>query len=99
MISYKLKNYALAIESLSKTTSLRDSLSQNAQYHLGQCYVELKNKQMALNCFKIASEDNFDQLIKEDALFNSAKLSFDLNSDISIFQQYLKAVFSSRPKV
>ena len=90
IISYKLGSYNSAIESLNQVTAIRDSLSQNAQYHLGNCYVELKNKQMALNSFKIASEDGFDQLIKEDALFNYAKLSFDLNSDITKFQQYLK---------
>lgn len=90
MISYKLKSYKKAIESLSKVISIKDSLSQSAQYHLGHCYVELKNKQTALNAFKIAAEENFDQLIKEDAMFNYAKLSFDLNSDIGAFQQYLK---------
>ncbi len=90
IISYKLKNYKLAIESFIQVTDVRDSLSQNAHYHLGHCYVELKNKQMAMASFKTASEDTFDQLIREDALFNYAKLSFDLNSDITKFQQYLK---------
>ncbi|MFA6335251.1 MAG: tetratricopeptide repeat protein [Bacteroidales bacterium] len=90
IISYKLKNYNSAIESLNQVTAIKDSLSQNAQYHIGQCYVELKNKQVALNAFKAASEGDFDQLIREDAMFNYAKLSFDLNSDISKFQQYLK---------
>ncbi|OFY38814.1 MAG: hypothetical protein A2X18_09100 [Bacteroidetes bacterium GWF2_40_14] len=90
IISYKLKNYGSAIESFKMVTELQDSLSQNAHYHLGHCYVELKNKQMALASFKTASEYQFDQLIREDALFNYAKLSFDLNSDITRFQQYLR---------
>ncbi len=98
IISYKLKNYKGAIESLNKAATTKDSLSQNAQYHIGQCYVELKNKQMALNAFKIAATDESDQLIKEDAMFNYAKLSFDLNSDISKFQQYLNEFSPPEPK-
>ena len=90
IISYKLKNYGSAIESFNRVTELKDSLSQNALYHIGHCYIELKNKQMALASFKAASEYQYDQLIREDALFNYAKLSFDLNSDITKFQQYLK---------
>jgi len=89
MISYKLKSYKLAAESFSKILSVQDSLTQNAKYHMGFCFAELKNKQQALTYFKEASEQNFDQLIKEDAMFNYAKLSFDLNSDISKFQNYL----------
>lgn len=90
IISYKLKDYGPAIESFNRVTELKDSLSQNALYHIGHCYIELRNKQMALSSFKAASEYQFDQLIREDALFNYAKLSFDLNSDITKFQQYLK---------
>ena len=89
MISYKLNNYPAAIESFSKVISIADTLSQNAKYHMGYCYAEIKNKQMALQLFKEASEMNFDKLIKEDAMFNYAKLSFDLNSDITKFQSYL----------
>lgn len=89
MISYKLKSYKLAVESFGKIITTSDSLTQNAKYHMGFCYAEMKNKQQALTFFKEASEMNFDQLLKEDAMFNYAKLSFDLNSDISKFQNYL----------
>ncbi len=56
---------------------------------MGRCYIEIKNKFEALNSFRIASEGKSDLTIKEDALFNYAKLSFDLNSDITKFRKYL----------
>jgi tetratricopeptide (TPR) repeat protein len=88
-ISFRLKNFRTAAESFTQVLSIDDSLSQNASYHLGYCFTEMKNKQQALLSFKKASEQKWDQLIKEDAMFNYAKLSFDLNSDITKFQQYL----------
>ena len=89
MISYTLKNYAGATESFSQIASSADSLGQNAAYHLGQSYIQLKNKHKALEAFKTASECSFDKEIQEDAFFNYAKLSFDLSRDIRPFNEYL----------
>ncbi len=89
ILSYTQKNYSEAIEILKQVVTEDDSLTQNASYHLGRCYVEIKNKFEALNSFRKASEGSFDKAIKEDALFNYAKLSFDLNSDITVFRKYL----------
>ena len=89
MISYTLKNYAGATESFSQIASSADSLGQNAAYHLGQSYIQLKNKHKALEAFKTASECSFDREIQEDAFFNYAKLSFDLSRDIRPFNEYL----------
>ncbi len=88
-ISFKLRNFRTAAESFTQVIAINDSISQNANYHLGYCYTEMKNKQQALLSFKRAAEEDWDQLIKEDALFNYAKLSFDLNSDIAPFRKYL----------
>lgn len=90
IIAYSLKNYNAAIDALQKVAKQSDSLGQNASYYLGNCYIKIKNKQQAMFHFKRAWESNYDITIKEDALFNYAKLSFDLNSDISVFDQYLK---------
>lgn len=90
IIGYTLKSYFSAIDNFKKVITVNDSLSQNAYYHLANSYIQIKNKQEALNSFKKAADSNFDLTIKEDALFNYAKLSFDLNSDISVFDQYLK---------
>ncbi|EKD31153.1 MAG: hypothetical protein ACD_77C00384G0003 [uncultured bacterium] len=89
IIAYSMKNYELAIQSFVKLNEMGDTLSQNALYHMGHSYIQTKNKQAALVAFRSASRFNFDPLIREDAMFNYAKLSFDINSDINVFRQYL----------
>ncbi len=89
IIAYTQNRYDQAIEILKQILGDDDSLSQNASYHLGRCYIEIKNKIDALASFRYASEGMYDLTIKEDAMFNYAKLSFDLNSDIGVFRRYL----------
>ncbi len=89
MISYTLGNYISASDSFAKVASNKDSLGQSAAYHMGQSYIQLKNKHNAQKAFKMASESNFDESIKEDAFFNYAKLSFDINRNMAPFNEYL----------
>ncbi|MBR5856871.1 MAG: tetratricopeptide repeat protein, partial [Bacteroidales bacterium] len=89
MIAYTLNNHLSATDAFSKVASSKDSIGQNAAYHMGQSYIQLKNKLEAQKAFKLASESNFDPSIKEDALFNYAKLSFDINRNIVPFEKYL----------
>lgn len=91
MIAYTLKNHISATDAFSKIASSTDSLGQSAAYHLGQSYIQLKNKHQAQKAFKLASESSFDMAIKEDAFFNYAKLSFDINRDIKPFEEYLQS--------
>jgi len=68
-------------EELSKQDSL---LGQNGLYHLGDCYLRVKDKNSkfnARNAFGKAASMNFDKSVKEDALFNYAKLSYELKYD------------------
>ena len=88
LLALSSKEYDKAVVSFRKSLST-DSLGQNAYYHLADCYLNLKNKLAACDAFKSASKLNFDTVIKEDAYFNYAKLSFDLNSDITPFNEYL----------
>ncbi|MFA6713233.1 MAG: tetratricopeptide repeat protein [Bacteroidales bacterium] len=89
VIAYSLQSYLSAIESFEAALSKNDSLGQSAYYFTANSYLKTKNKLAALSAFKAASECDFDLDVKEDALFNYAKLSFDVNSDISQFQKYL----------
>ncbi len=98
ILAYTQSKYQDAIELFKQVVSLEDSITQNASYHLGRCYIEIKNKFEALNSFALASRGNFDLSIKEDAVFNYAKLSFDLNSDISKFKNYLDTYSPSEHK-
>lgn len=98
IIAYTQSKYQDAIELFKQVVSQEDSLTQNAAYHLGRCYIEIKNKFEALNSFALASSGNLDLAIKEDAMFNYAKLSFDLNSDISKFKNYLDTYSPNQQK-
>lgn len=99
IISYTLKGYFQAIESLNHVTSIDDSLSQNAFYHIANSYIQLKNKQKAFESFKIAASKDFDKVIKEESYYNVAKLAFDLNGDVSIFDEYIRSFSPSTEKM
>lgn len=88
-VMYAVKDYEGAIDNFTRMGERRDSIGQIASYHLGFSYIQTKDKVSAMESFKEASQLNFSDAIAEDALFNYAKLAFDLNSDISIFNEYL----------
>lgn len=98
MIAYTLKSYGEAADAFSMVAHTPDSIGQSASYHLGQCYIQLKNKHKAQEAFKAASETDFDRSIKEDAFFNYAKLTFDLNRNIAPFTEYLATYPTSNAK-
>ena len=89
IISYSLGNFQQAADAFNQLGNTEDTIAQNSQYHLGHSYIQIKNKQAALIAFRNATRYNFDPAIREDAMFNFAKLSFDLNQDISVFKRYL----------
>ena len=96
-VYYKTNDLANAIYYFKKVTAEgnSDSLSQNVTYHLADCYLQLKNKQKALNAFGKTAQLGFNKNIQEDALFNYAKLSYELsynpyNEAINAFRKYIK---------
>lgn len=91
---YSIQNWGKAVENFEKVSSKEDSLNQNCSYHLADCYLKIGNKKYALNAFKEAYRLNFNQLISEDALFNYARLSYELdfhpyNGAVRSLEQYL----------
>lgn len=87
---YALGDWQGAIDNFTMMTSRTDSLGQVASYQLANAYLQTKNKVSALDAFREASELPFDADIREDAMFNYAKLAFDLNHDSSAFDRYLE---------
>lgn len=92
---YMMQNYDSAAACLVRKTSCDDSVTQNALYLLGDCYIKLGQKTDARSMFLQASKMNYNLAIKEDALFNYAKLSCELNlnaynESIRSFESYLK---------
>ncbi len=89
-VLYEVGDYEGAIESFNKMWHRSDSIGQVANYHLASSYIQLKNKVAALESFRNAAEVGYDPEITENAYFNWAKLAFDINSDTSVFNDYLK---------
>ena len=88
-VLYAVKDYKGAIDNFARMGERCDSIGQIASYHLGYSYIQTKDKVSAMEAFRDASVLHYDDAIAEDALFNYAKLAFDLNSDISVFNDYL----------
>ncbi len=90
LLSYTLQSFSKALDSFSNVVGNEDALGQSAYYYSANSHLRLHNKIAAMEAFKAASESDFDSVIKEDALFNHAKLSFDVNGDISGFEKYME---------
>lgn len=91
---YKTQQYQKAIDKFKHLAFTNDSLAQNANYHLAYCYYNMDEKLYALNAFQQAFQINLIANITEDALYNFAKLSYELdynpyNQAIDAFQKYV----------
>ena len=89
-VKYAVEDYKGAIENFSRMENRVDSLGQIANYDLGYCHIRTFNKVAAAEAFRDASQLVFNPDIQKDAYFNYAKLSFDLNSDVSVFEAYMQ---------
>lgn len=92
---YQNKNYNKAAEYLEHIPTVDDSLSQNTNYHLADCYLAINDPAKARQAFGLASKHDFDPVIKEDALFNFAKLTYEqlyapFNEAIAAFNRYIE---------
>jgi len=88
-VLYAVDDFQGAIDNYSLMTDRTDSIGQIANYQLGYSYIQTGNKVAAMDSFKAASEKAYDPEIQEDADFNYAKLSFDLNNNPTVFDSYL----------
>lgn len=88
----KSNRHSEAIPYLNNAIIRKDSLAQNAYYHLGYANLGIGDKQAARTAFKEAYDLEFESEIKEDALLNYAKLSYELpnpfNETLKSFQAY-----------
>ncbi len=91
---HRTGQWQLAIDNYSNCDKANDELHQLASYNMGECYLKLNQKEYARNAFDQASRMDFNKTIQEDALFNYAKLAFELSYNpfheaISAFEDYL----------
>lgn len=91
---YRLARYRDAIKPLRDVCGAIDGLTQNASYHLAECYLNIGDKQSAAQAFSMASADGYDAEIAENALLNYGRLKYELDGDlfnesINVLKRYL----------
>lgn len=94
-VYYKNNQYQPAIAHLERVITENDALSQNANYHLADCYLRMNDRERAQKALQMASSVDFDKEVQEDALFNFAKLTYDLRfsaygSAVDAFLKYIE---------
>lgn len=77
----KSQEFQQAIRYFEKVKIKEDALSQNAFYNVGACYLKMGQKQFAGEAFYRAYKLPFDTRLQEDAMFNFAKVSYELSND------------------
>ncbi|MBN1388717.1 MAG: tetratricopeptide repeat protein [Bacteroidales bacterium] len=86
---YKIEEFDKAIDLFQEVTRRRDELAQNAYYLLGDCFLQKGEKKMARTAFSSAAQMEYDRSVKEEALFNFAKLTYE--TDYSPFGEVIRA--------
>jgi TolA-binding protein len=92
---YKTGKYDKAIELFGAIAANDDQLAQNASYYLADCYIKVNDKLKARMAFQSAASMDYDIVIKQDALFNYALITYDLSNDpfneaIASFEEFIK---------
>ncbi|HEX2976093.1 MAG TPA: tetratricopeptide repeat protein, partial [Bacteroidales bacterium] len=91
---YRTGDLDKAIKILMDIGARNDVLSQNIWNILGDCYLQKNDKKRAQFAFGEASKLNYDKSIKEQALFNYAKLTYEISNSpfgeaIEAFQKFI----------
>ncbi|MEM9259945.1 MAG: tetratricopeptide repeat protein, partial [Bacteroidota bacterium] len=76
---YKLADYDAAASSFQELSAQNSLVGQSGAYYLGDIMLRKGNGPAARTAFGTASRMDFDLALKEDALFNYAKLSYELD--------------------
>lgn len=74
---YNTGNYKESIQYLSKITTDKDELSENAYLHIGNSYIKIGDKTNARLAYETAISTNFNPGVREEAMFNYALTCFE----------------------
>ena len=97
---YRQTLYGEALPLLRQACGADDMLTQNASYHLADCYLRAGDKTNAMHSFAMASSAEYDKAIAEDAMFNYGKLLYEqgggyFNEAINVLNRYITLYPSS----
>ena len=92
---YRTVRYIEAVPYLRGVCGADDALTQNASFHLADCYLKIGEKSNAMKSFAMASNDLFNAEIAEESLFNYGKLQYELggghfNESINVLSRYIE---------
>ena len=95
-VQYQQAKFDEAIASFNLMRKGDDLLSQKAYYFLANCYLSSNKKENAYNALVSCSEMDNDLKLKEIALFNISKLSYE-NKDESLAEKQLSNFLKQFP--
>ena len=75
---YQNQEYRKAAEAFKELSNVDSKVGQAAMYYLADCSLRAGDKKAARNAFANAKRMSYDKDIQEEALFNYAKLSYEL---------------------
>ncbi|MEL6140947.1 MAG: tetratricopeptide repeat protein, partial [Bacteroidota bacterium] len=75
---YQLKDYRAASKTFQELGGADSPTAQSANFLLGDAFLRLGDRRNARTAFGTASRQNYDPAMREEALFNYAKLSYEL---------------------
>ena len=91
--AYASDEYERAINSFKSVTNKEESLTHQANYYLGILYIKQGNKTFAITAFDQLLNDKVDEKLKEEALYHSARLHYEVNRThkaITLMRGYLE---------
>jgi TolA-binding protein len=86
---YRTGEFEKAASYFQKVIGGDDSLTQNAYYHLADCFLHTSNKRSARNAFQSAAKTSFNPSIQEESHFNFARLSYELNFQSAAIESFV----------
>ena len=79
-VQMQSNNVSEAVESFKKVALKNDTLGYISSYYLGNLYIKTDNKNFALSAYKIAKDNQYDEALEEESLFQYAKLNLDVEN-------------------
>lgn len=99
---FEIKNYQRATDYLKVSASADDEIGQASSYYLAQSYLKLENYQFASTSFQSAAKSDFNPAIKEESIFNYAKVNLQkgsFQSAITALDEYIDNYPSGKYRV
>ncbi len=89
---YQLGEFEKAIENLKLVNAQNDTLKQYVSFYLGTSYLKTDNKPYAENAFEQAYSVKIDENIRQEALYNLVKVTYeneDYSKSIAYSEKYI----------